>query len=567
MHLLDWIVLVTTLLAIIVYGMYKSSGSKNISDYFLGSKEMPWYFVMFSVISTQASAITFISAPGQAFTDGMRFVQFYFGMPIAMLVVSFVFMPMFRKANVFTAYQFLEKRFDVKTRAFTALLFLLQRGLSAGLTIYAPALILSSVLGWNIWIANLVMGGLVIVYTVSGGTKAVSYTQFQQMLVITIGMFIAGFMVVKLLPDGVGFFDAVKIADAVGNMNTITTNFNMNDKYNVWSGLIGGFFLSLAYFGTDQSQVGRYLTGKSESETRKGLLTTALVKIPMQYSILLIGALLVAFYHFHNAPIFFNETALQKARVNASQEFNELEKKYTVIQEEKRNTAFAYIQSNNPQEQTQLKNSLQELKTTEQKLRGETKALITQTNPSSDTNDTNYIFLNFVLHYLPAGLIGLLIAVIFCASWSSTASELNALASTSVIDLYKRLLVTDQNEQHYVFVSKLLTVFWGIIAILVAQFASALGSMIEAVNVLGSLFYGTTLGVFVVAFFVKYIKGTAVFFAAIVAEITVIILYQNETTAFLWLNMIGCLLVVLLGMVFQFVLNKQTPPSTLKNSA
>lgn len=556
MHILDWIVLVGTLLSIVLYGVYKSRGSKNMSDYFLGSKEMPWYLVMFSVISTQASAITFISAPGQAFTDGMRFVQFYFGMPLAMLVVSFVFMPMFRKANVFTAYQFLEQRFDVKTRAFTALLFLLQRGLSAGLTIYAPALILSSVLGWNIFVSNLVMGGLVIFYTVSGGAKAVAYTQFQQMLVITLGMFIAGFMIVKLLPEGVGFFDAIKISDAVGNMNAITTNFDMNDKYNVWSGLIGGFFLSLAYFGTDQSQVGRYLTGKSESESRKGLLSTAVVKIPMQYSILLIGALLVAFYHFHSSPLFFNEAVVQKIETTAAaDDFHKLNSDFSLLEEKKKEAAYAYLKTESESEKYQLKSTLKDFKNEELKLRTETKKLITKTDASIDTNDVNYIFMNFVLRYLPAGLIGLLIAVIFCASWSSTASELNALSSTSVIDLYKRLIITDKSETHYVLVSKILTVFWGLIAIAVAQFASELGSMIEAVNVLGSLFYGTVLGVFVVAFFVKYVRGTAVFFAAVIAELIVIILFKTDATAFLWLNMIGCVSVIFIGILFQFIIS------------
>lgn len=556
MHFLDWIVLMVTLLGIVAYGIYKSSGSRNMNDYFLGNQSMPWYFVMFSVITTQASAITFISAPGQAFTDGMRFVQFYFGMPLALLLVSFVFMPMFRKANVFTAYQFLEQRFDVKTRALTALLFLMQRGLSAGLTIYAPALILSSLLGWNIWLANFVMGGLVIIYTVSGGAKAVAYTQFQQMLVITLGMFIAGFMVVKLLPDDVGFFDAIKIADAVGNMNTITTQFNWNDKYNVWSGLIGGFFLSLAYFGTDQSQVGRYLSGKSESESRKGLLTTALVKIPMQYLILLIGALLVAFYHFHPSPVFFNEAALTKIETKEQlNEFQSLNTSFSNLEKKKREDAHRFLNASDEKSKLFFKNELVKSKQMEGEIRTQAKALLKQADSSIDTNDTNYIFLNFVLHYLPAGFIGLLIAVIFCASWSSTASELNALSSTAVIDLYKRLFAPSQTENHYVLISKLFTVFWGLVAIGVAQFANALGSMIEAVNVLGSLFYGTVLGVFVVAFFVKYIKGSAVFLAAIVAEIAVVFLYKTDATAFLWLNMIGCALVIMIGLFVQLILN------------
>lgn len=556
MHILDWIVLIITLLGIIVYGIYKSTGSRNMGDYFLGNRSMPWYVVMFSVITTQASAITFISAPGQAFTDGMRFVQFYFGMPLALLFVSFVFMPKFRKEAVFTAYQFLEKRFDVQTRALTAILFLLQRGLSAGLTIYAPALILSSLIGWNIWFANFVMGGLVIIYTVSGGAKAVAYTQFQQMLVITLGMLLAGWMIVKLLPDGVGFFDAIKIADAVGNMNAISTHFDWNDKYNLWSGVIGGFFLSLSYFGTDQSQVGRYLSGKSEGESRKGLLTTALVKIPMQYLILLIGALLIAFYHFHPSPIFFNEAALKKIESTSKiKAFNLLNISFADLQRKKKEDAYQFLNSSDENTKLSYKIELMKDKIQEKRFRSEAKSLLKQADFSIDTNDTNYIFLNFVLHYFPAGLVGLMIAVIFCASWSSTASELNALSSTSVIDLYQRLFAPSRSENHYMWMSKLFTLFWGLVAIGVAQFANALGSMIEAVNVLGSLFYGTVLGVFVVAFFLKYVKGSAVFWAAIVAELTVIFLYQTNSIAFLWLNMIGCVLVAVLGCLLQWIQN------------
>jgi SSS family solute:Na+ symporter len=555
MHFLDWFVLCGTLFFIVVYGMYKSRGQNTVEGYLLGNRSLPWYHVMFSVITTQASAITFISAPGQAFTDGMRFVQFYFGMPLALIVVCAFFLPRFLNANVFTAYQYLENRFDVRTRAFTALLFLLQRGLAAGLTIYAPALILSSILGWNIYFTNCIMGGLVIVYTVSGGTKAVSYTQVQQMVVITIGMFIAGFMVVKLLPENIGLLDAMHISGAVGNMNAITTNFDLNDKYTIWSGLIGGFFLALSYFGTDQSQVGRYLSGKSENESRKGLLLTGAVKIPMQFLILLIGALMVAFYHFHPTPVFFNGAQLKKVEQSEyAAELDKLKMQQVEIDANKNKAALAYVQAQkeeNVAEEKHAKADLMNLKEKEKLLRTETKKLIATADKTADTNDTNYIFLDFVMRYLPAGLIGLLIAVIFCASWSSTASELNALSSTSIIDLYKRLMNTNAADSHYLSASKWMTVVWGLLAIGVAQFANTLGSMIEAVNVLGSLFYGTVLGIFVTAFALKRVQGVAVFYAAVIAEAIVIILFATDALAFLWLNLVGCLLVMLISLLIQ----------------
>ena len=555
MHFLDWFVLVGTLLFIIVYGMYKSWGQNSMEGYLLGDRSLPWYHIMFSVITTQASAITFISAPGQAFTDGMRFVQFYFGMPLALIVVSAFFLPKFSNANVFTAYQYLETRFDTRTRAFTALLFLLQRGLSAGLTIYAPALILSSILGWNIYLTNFIMGGVVIMYTVGGGTKAVSYTQVQQMVIITVGMFIAGFMVVKLLPEDIGLLDAMHISGAVGNMNAITTNFDLNDKYNVWSGLIGGFFLALSYFGTDQSQVGRYLSGKSVGESRKGLLLTGAVKIPMQFLILLIGALMVAFYHFHPTPIFFNSTQLAKVeQAEYAPQFNALKAQQVEIDAAKNRAALTYVEAKhteNTTAATSAKAELMDLKGREKTLRAETKKLIALADKTADTNDTNYIFLDFVMRYLPAGLIGLLIAVIFCASWSSTASELNALSSTTVVDLYKRLMNTKSDDSHYLLASKWMTVVWGLLAIGVAQFANTLGSMIEAVNVLGSLFYGTVLGIFITAFALKRVQGTAVFYAAIIAELTVLVLFATDTLAFLWLNLVGCLLVMIIASVIQ----------------
>jgi Na+/proline symporter len=555
MAIADWIVLCLTLLAIVLYGIYKSRGQKNMEGYFLGDRSMPWYMVMFSIITTQASAITFISAPGQAFTDGMRFVQFYFGMPIALIVVSAVFLPRFHKLNVYTAYQFLEQRFDLKTRALTASLFLLQRGLSSGLTIYAPALILSSVLGWNIYLTNILMGGLVILYTVSGGTKAVAYTQFQQMVVITGGMFIAGYMVVALLPEDVGFIDALYISGKTGHLNTLTTDWNLNDKYNIWSGLIGGFFLALSYFGTDQSQVGRYLSGKSVEESSRGLLLTGAVKIPMQFLILMIGALLVSFYHFYPTPVLHNTAVLEKARHSQAQtEIRKMEETQATLDQFKTREArvlLEAIQNDNPDKQQEATLRLNALQQKEKENKKALVQTIKEVLPGTDTNDTNYIFLNFVLTWLPAGLIGLLIAVIFSASWSSTASELNALSSTTVIDLYKRILRPDATDTHYLNSSRLLTVVWGLIAIGVAMFAHSLGSMIEAVNILGSLFYGTVLGIFLTAFFLKFVKGSAVFYAALIAEATVIILFMTDAMAFLWLNLLGCSLVMGLSLAMQ----------------
>jgi solute:Na+ symporter, SSS family len=554
MTILDWAVLSTTLLSIIVYGIYKSYGQKNLEGYFLGNRSLPWYHVMFSVITTQASAITFISAPGQAYHDGMRFLQFYLGMPIAIIVVSAVFMPRFRNLNIYTAYQYLESRFDVRTRALTALLFLIQRGMAAGLTIYAPAIILSTLLGWNIYLTNLIMGSLVIVYTVAGGTKAVSYTQLQQMFVISAGMFIAGFMIVHLMPAEIGFMDAMHISGKLGHLNAITTDFNLNDKYNVWSGLIGGFFLALSYFGTDQSQVGRYLSGKSLDASRRGMLLTGAVKIPMQFLILMIGALLVAFYHFYPTPLFHNEVLLNQSKSGKyASTFEKLETAQQNIHITKSQAALQLTEAMKTGDagmEHQATEKLLLAKEAELNLRKQTITLL-KASGTSETNDTNYVFLQFVLKYLPAGLIGLLIAVIFSASWSSTASELNALSSTSVMDLYKRLIHTGGSEIHYMNASKLLTVVWGIIAIGVSMFAHTLGSMIEAVNILGSLFYGTILGIFITAFFLKYISGTAAFYSVILAEIIILIIYFFDGMAFLWLNALGCGLVMLISTLLE----------------
>lgn len=550
MKLLDWIVLCGTLLLIVLYGIYKSRKQKNIESYLLGDKSLSWYQVMFGVMATQASAVTFLSAPGQAYTDGMRFIQYYLGMPLAMVVVASFFIPLYRKLNLFTAYQLLEKKFDKKTRVLTAVFFLMQRGLAAGLTIYAPALVLSSMLDWNLFITNLIMGGLVIVYTVSGGTKAVAHTQTQQMLVIITGMFIAGYYIVILLPKEISFTDALHIAGSMDKLNTLETKFSWDNKYNIWSGIIGGFFLSLSYFGTDQSQVGRYITGKSVAQSRLGILMNAIVKIPMQFLILLVGALLFVFYQFNSSPIHFNNANVALAKKKSPALHTALHNKFYALQQDKIITAHKLalaINENNTDVKYQILQELKKINAHENELRIAYKEMISDLDKTTDTKDTNYIFLTFVFSYMPAGLIGLLIAVIFCASWSSTAAELNALASTTVIDLCGNKKQTTRKQ---LLLSRLITVAWGTVAILFAGFASNAGtSLIEAVNVLGSLFYGTVLGVFLLALFFKNITGTIVFISALLSEALVIYIhfFHAEEISFLWYNVIGCASVVLLA--------------------
>lgn len=555
MSITDWIVLCGTLLLILTYGIYRSRGQRNLDSYLLGNQSLKWWQVGFSIMATQASAITFLSAPGQAYTDGMRFVQFYFGLPLAMIFLCIFFLPIFHRLKVFTAYEFLEQRFDLKTRTLTAMLFLTQRGLAAGLTIYAPSIVLSSLLGWNIYWTNVFMGGLVITYTMLGGTKAVSFTQLQQLLVIFAGMFLAGVMVVRLLPEGVGFTDALHVAGNMGKTNVITTNFSWNDRYNIWSGLIGGFFLSLSYFGTDQSQVGRYLTGKSIGQSRLGLLMNGVLKIPMQFLILMIGALVFSFYQFHPAPVFFNTKQVEKVLQSAeSDSFRIIENAYHEIGIQKQEHVYdlmAALDAGDETRRAAAQQSLHELESEGKEVRKEAVALIKKVDPAADTNDTNYIFLTFVLTYLPQGLIGLLIAMVFCASWNSTAAELNALATTTIIDIYRRSIKKDAPQLLYVRVSMLATLGWGIFAICVAQLANQLGSLIEAVNVLGSLFYGNILGIFLIAFFLKKVTGTPVFIAALITEVLIILIYLEGSVAFLWLNLIGCLTVMALAWLLQ----------------
>lgn len=556
---IDWIVLLITLLGIVLYGIWKSRNTKNIEGYLLADRQLPWYHVGLSVMATQASAITFLSAPGQGYSDGLRFVQFYFGLPLAMVVLCITFIPIFHKLNVYTAYEYLEKRFDQKTRTLTAFLFLLQRGLSTGITIYAPAIILSSILKVDIFYTILFNGFLVITYTVYGGTKAVSYTQLFQMAIIFFGLFLAFYMVIHLLPNDVGFIDALHVAGKMDKLNAIDTTFDLNNKYNMWSGIIGGFFLQLSYFGTDQSQVGRYLTGKSITQSRLGLVMNGLVKIPMQFFILLIGVLVFSFYQFKPAPIFFNEVELSKVKESKyKDDFKLLQNTYDSNHQQKLikvNDLVKAIHHNDDARIEEISIELKKLNSEHVKIKKDFQRILVANNPKADVNDTNYIFLSFVTNELPIGIIGLLIAVIFLASMGSTASGLNSLASTTIIDFYKRVFSKTNSDAGYLRASRLATVAWGIFCVVVALYASKLGNLIEAVNILGSLFYGTILGVFIVAFYVKKINGTSVFYAAILAELFIVYAWLIDLTAFLWLNVIGCLMVVLFSIIIQVISN------------
>ncbi|MCF8452229.1 MAG: sodium:solute symporter [Pedobacter sp.] len=552
---IDWIVLFTTLLIIVAYGIYKSRGTENIEGYLLGNHAFPWYSVTLSVMATQASAITFLSAPGLAFSSGMAFVQFYFGLPLAMIVLCITFVPIFHKLKVYTAYEFLENRFDLKTRALTAFLFLIQRGLSTGITIYAPSIILSTILNIDTTITTLFIGGLVISYTVYGGTKAVSYTQMLQMAVIFSGILIAGILVVKMLPESVGFGKALQIAGKMGRTNAIDFSFDWNNQYTVWSGLIGGFFLQLSYFGTDQSQVGRYLTGSSVGQSRLGLLMNGLLKIPMQFLILLIGVLVFTFYQYHQPPIFFNSYELGKLEKSQyNKELEQIKLDYSNAFTEKQAEINHLEKAMDAEDEAAINSQRTILENADKKtkaIRQQAVDLMKKNDPDAETNDNNYVFLSFVTKYLPQGLIGLLIAIIFLASMGSTSSALNSLASTTVIDIYKRLVNPNATDEKYLSVSRWTTITWGIFCILMALYASKMGNLIEAVNILGSLFYGTILGIFIVAFYFKKIGGSATFTAAIITEIIVFSCWMMDLMAFLWLNVVGCVLVMLIAVILQ----------------
>ena len=555
MSTIDWIVLIFTLVAVVVYGVFIGRGQKSNESYLKADNKMPWYIVLIGIMATQASAITFLSAPGQAYTDGMRFVQYYFGLPLAMIVICITFIPIFQRLNVYTAYEYLENRFDKKTRVLTSLLFLFSRGLSTGISIYAPSIILSSVLNWDIYLTNVLTGGILLIYTYIGGAKAIAHTQKIQFLIILGTMAFAGYLLIQNMPNGIGFKDALYLAGKSGKLNVITTEFDWKDKYNIWSGLIGGFFLALSYFGTDQSQVGRYITAKDNTNAKMGLLLNGLVKIPMQFAILLIGALLFAFFSLKPAPIYFNERSYQNLKETQPEQAAVFEKEHQDLQT-KFNSESKEILKLKETQSPQLNKTIQDFKNTQTEvkaLHGRVEEAINNSNYNAEKTDTNYIFLYFVKNTLPVGMIGLLFAVIFLASWGSISAALNSLAACSLKDvhlIFKKEILDDATELKY---SRLHTLAWGIFSIGVAMFATQMGSLIEAVNVLGSLFYGPILGIFLVAFYYKKIDGANVFISAILSEITVIAIYNFDIVSFLWLNVIGAAAVIIfssIGLLF-----------------
>ena len=555
MGTLDWIILAGTLLFIVSYGVWKTRGSKNVDDYVRGGNQAKWWTIGLSVMATQASAITFLSTPGQAFHDGMGFVQFYFGLPLAMVVICIVFIPLYHRLKVYTAYEFLENRFDLKTRSLAAILFLIQRGLSAGITIFAPSIILSAVLGWDLRTLNIIIGLLVIIYTVSGGTTAVSVTQKQQMFIIMTGMFVAFFFILGYLPADITFTKALKIAGASEKLNILDFSFNTTSRYTFWSGITGGMFLALAYFGTDQSQVQRYLTGKSVRESQMGLIFNGLLKIPMQFFILLVGVMVFVFYQYNPSPLNFNPSATN-AVMNSSfaEDYKILEEGHTELEMEKKMAQDKFSAALEIKEYAatiEAKQNIIAINQKERSNRDAAKVIIAKADSSVETNDKDYVFIHFILNYLPRGLVGLLLAVILSAAMSSTASELNALGTISSLDLYKRNVKKEMTQQHYVRVSKGFTLLWGIIAIIIACVANLFDNLIQLVNIIGSIFYGNVLGIFMLAFFFKFIRGNAVFVAAIITQIIVIYGWSEDWMSYLWLNAFGCTLVILLACLLE----------------
>ena len=553
MQQIDWFILIGTLLFIVLYGTYKSRGSKNVTQYLKGGSDSRWWTIGLSVMATQASAITFLSTPGQAFHSGMGFVQFYFGLPIAMVIICLVFIPIYHRLKVFTAYEYLETRFDLKTRTLTAILFLIQRGLAAGITIFAPAIILSAVLGWNLVMLNIIIGVLVIIYTVSGGTKAVSVTQKQQMAIIFGGMFVAFLLILNYLPLDITFTKALEIAGASGKMEILDFSFDFNNKYTFWSGIIGGTFLALSYFGTDQSQVQRYLSGKSMKEMQMGLIFNGLLKIPMQFFILLVGVMVFVFYQFNSSPLHFNPSAVNDVLNSPyAAQYQDLQDKKNILEIAIKEQQLNYaVLDNQGQKQTVLLD-IKALQSQEDQLRLTSKELIKKANPKAETNDKDYVFIHFILNNLPRGLIGLLLAVILSAAMSSTASELNALGSTTTIDLYRRNN-QGRSDKHYLRASKGFTMLWGIIAIGVACVANLFENLIELVNIIGSIFYGNVLGIFLLAFFFTYVKSRAVFIAAIITQGIIVYIWWIDLMPYLWLNVVGATLVIAIAFILQVV--------------
>ena len=546
MSSIDWFVLIGTISFIVIYGVYKTRKFNTIKDHLKGGESANWLTIGLSVMATQASAITFLSTPGQAFDEGMGFVQFYFGLPLAIIVICMVFIPIYHKLKVYTAYEYLEQRFDRKTRTLASILFLVQRGLAAGITIFAPAIILSTILGWDLRILIFTIGTLVIIYTVSGGTKAVSITQKQQMFVIMSGMVIAFVIILNSLPENINFNNALKLAGIGGKMEIVDFSFDIEKKYTFWSGITGGFFLALSYFGTDQSQVQRYLSGKSVKESQLGLIFNAVLKIPMQFFILLTGVMVFVFFQFNDTPINFNPQVTNYLEEVQNEDYLIEKEKFISLRQEKKDLQLKYIQNNDPLNAYTNYKKIAELHTQEKEIRQKVKAITNEIAPSSvETNDLDYIFIFFILNYLPKGLIGLLLAVILSAAMSSTASELNALSTTTVIDLYKRNHIVKKSDNHYLNASKWFTVMWGVIAIIFASVGRLFENLIELVNLIGSLFYGTVLGIFIVAFFFKKIKGNQVFYAACLSQILIFFIYGLFEIGYLWLNFLGAIMTIL----------------------
>lgn len=576
MQLVDWIVMLGTLFAIVAYGVWKTRNVNSVQSYLLGDRDLPWWTIGLSVMATQASAITFLSTPGQAYFDGMGFAQFYFGLPIAMVILCIFVLPLYYRLKVYTAYEYLEGRFDLRARTITAGLFLLQRGLAAGLTIYAPAIILSSILGWPLTLTNLFIGAIVIFYTVLGGTKAVSVTQKQQMIVILSGMFIAAIFIMRQLPAEVTLTDAVGLAGKMGKLEIVNFDFDWSNRYTFWTGMLGGVFLFLSYFGTDQSQVQRYLSGKSLTESRLGLLFNGIFKVPMQFSILFVGILVFVLYLFVKPPLHFNESNVSKLEGVAKEQYEALETQHMALFEERREVANGLVEAIRAEDESSIetyRKSLINFQTEEKILRDSSQSLIKNNVPYAKPNDKDYVFITVVMSYLPIGLIGLLLAVIFSAAMSSTSSELNALATTTVIDIYRRSLRPGESDKHYLNASKWFTILWGVMALIFATTADLFENLIQAVNMIGSLFYGVILGIFAVAFFLKKVGGRAVFYGAIVAEIVVIgmAIYNavlpeelaSQRIAYLWWNPIGCLLTMLFASLFQRYLPPPKPAEEL----
>ncbi len=563
---IDWFVLTGTLLAIVLYGIWKTRNINSVESYLLGDRDLKWWTIGLSVMATQASAITFLSTPGQAYDDGMRFAQFYIGLPVAMVILCIFVLPIYYRLKVYTAYEYLEGRFDRRTRTLAAILFLVGRGLAAGITIYAPAIILSTILGWNLSLTIVVIGAVVIMYTVLGGTKAVSQTQEQQMVVILGGLIIAFFILLSKLPENVHLSDALGVAGKMGKLNVIDFRFDLSNRYNFWSGILGGTFLFLSYFGTDQSQVQRYLSGKSLTESRLGLLFNGIFKVPMQFGVLFVGLMVFIFFLFVQPPVHFNKANLEQLEGTQYEvPLQELTVESTQVFEQKRTAINELISSMRSEDQAAITKAQLEVKTLHNKdleIRESVRGLIKQHDPDLETKDDDYVFISFVINYLPVGMVGLLLAVIFSAAMSSTASELNALATTSVIDIYRRSLAPNREDRHYLNMSKVLTILWGLLALAFAAFASLFDNLIEAVNIVGSVFYPIILGIFMVAFFIKWVGSRAVFIGALLGQVSVITLYFLDYTgqinlAYLWLNIIGCFVVMGLSALLELILPEE----------